>query len=242
MFVPRTHTKVAKMFLERSNKAGWIEVICGSMFSGKTEELIRRLKRANFAHLRVQIFKPELDVRYSEESVVSHDRNSIQSIPVDSSQSILLLATDVDVVGIDEVQFFDDGIVNVCNTLANNGIRVICAGLDTNYLGEPFGPMPALMAVAEYVTKVHAICVKCGQPANHSHRISGGTKLVELGEQDKYEPLCRHCFNAARKKEEESEAGAGAGAEAKAGAAAETEAEAGAKAKAGVEVSGSGRD
>jgi len=192
------------MFEERTNMAGWIEVICGSMFSGKTEELIRRLKRANFAHQRVQIFKPALDVRYSDKNVVSHDRNSIESNNVDSSQNILLLATDVDVIGIDEVQFFDDGIVDVCNQLADRGVRVICAGLDMDYLGKPFGPMPALMAVAEHVTKVHAICVKCGQPARHSHRISGGDKLVMLGEQDKYEPLCRHCFNAAMAAEKKS--------------------------------------
>ncbi|HNY06214.1 MAG TPA: thymidine kinase [Candidatus Egerieousia sp.] len=192
------------MFEERTNMAGWIEVICGSMFSGKTEELIRRLKRANFAHQRVQIFKPAIDIRYSDKDVVSHDRNSIESNNVDSSQNILLLATDVDVIGIDEVQFFDDGIVDVCNQLADRGVRVICAGLDMDYLGKPFGPMPALMAVAEHVTKVHAICVKCGQPAHHSHRISGGDKLVMLGEQDKYEPLCRHCFNAALAVEKKS--------------------------------------
>ena len=192
------------MFEERTNKAGWIEVICGSMFSGKTEELIRRLKRANFAHQRVQIFKPAIDTRYSDKDVVSHDKNSIESNRVDSSQNILLLATDVDVIGIDEVQFFDDGIVDVCNQLADRGVRVICAGLDMDYLGKPFGPMPALMAVAEHVTKVHAICVKCGQPAQHSHRISGGDKLVMLGEQDKYEPLCRHCFNAAMAEEKKN--------------------------------------
>ena len=192
------------MFEERTNMAGWIEVICGSMFSGKTEELIRRLKRANFAHQRVQIFKPALDVRYSDKDVVSHDSNSIESNNVDSSQNILLLATDVDVIGIDEVQFFDDGIVDVCNQLADRGVRVICADLDMDYLGKPFGPMPALMAVAEHVTKVHAICVKCGQPARHSHRIAGGDKLVMLGEQDKYEPLCRHCFNAAMAEEKKN--------------------------------------
>lgn len=194
------------MFQEKSTQAGWLEVVCGSMFSGKTEELIRRLKRATFAHLRVQIFKPSLDVRYSESDVVSHDSNAIASIAVDSSQSILLYATDVDVVGIDEVQFFDDGIVDVCNKLADSGIRVICAGLDMDYLGKPFGPMPALMAKAEYVTKVHAICVRCGQPAQHSHRLAAvkgadADKQVLLGETDKYEPLCRHCFNLALKEE-----------------------------------------
>ena len=176
------------------------------MFSGKTEELIRRLKRANFAHQRVQIFKPALDVRYSETDVVSHDSNSIQSIAVDSSQNILLYATDVDVVGIDEVQFFDDGIVDVCNILADRGVRVICAGLDMDYLAKPFGPMPALLARAEHVTKVHAICVRCGQPAQHSHRLptvsgAGKDEQVLLGEMDKYEPLCRHCFNKALKEE-----------------------------------------
>ena len=176
------------------------------MFSGKTEELIRRLKRANFAHQRVQIFKPALDVRYSETDVVSHDSNSIQSIAVDSSQNILLYATDVDVVGIDEVQFFDDGIVEVCNILADRGVRVICAGLDMDYLAKPFGPMPALLARAEHVTKVHAICVRCGQPAQHSHRLptvsgAGKDEQVLLGEMDKYEPLCRHCFNKALKEE-----------------------------------------
>ncbi len=176
------------------------------MFSGKTEELIRRLKRATFAHLRVQIFKPALDVRYSENDVVSHDSNALASIAVDSSQSILLYATDVDVVGIDEAQVFDDGIVEVCGRLADNGVRVICAGLDMDYLGAPFGPMPALMARAEYVTKVHAICVRCGQPAQHSHRLpivagADADKQVLLGETDKYEPLCRHCFNKAMKEE-----------------------------------------
>ena len=172
------------------------------MFSGKTEELIRRLKRANFAHLRVQIFKPALDVRYSETNVVSHDKQEIPSIAVDSSQNVLLYATDVDVVGIDEVQFFDEGIVDVCKRLADNGVRVICAGLDMDYLGNPFGPMPALLSMAEYITKVHAICVKCGQPAQYSHRLPllndiNRDKQVLLGEQDKYEPLCRHCYNMA---------------------------------------------
>lgn len=185
------------MFLENAKKSGCIEVICGSMFSGKTEELIRRLRRAKFAHLKVEIFKPMIDVRYSEEEVVSHNSTSILSTPVESSSSILLLSHDVDVVGIDEAQFFDDGIVEVCQKLANSGIRVIVAGLDMDYLGKPFGPMPTLMAIAEHVDKVHAICVKCGDPAQHSHRLSESDKLVELGETDKYEPLCRHCFNKA---------------------------------------------
>jgi len=185
------------MFLENAKKSGCIEVICGSMFSGKTEELIRRLRRAKFAHLKVEIFKPMIDVRYSEEEVVSHNATSILSTPVESSSSILLLSHDVDVVGIDEAQFFDDGIVEVCQKLANSGVRVIVAGLDMDYLGKPFGPMPTLMAIAEHVDKVHAICVKCGDPAQHSHRLSQSDKLVELGETDKYEPLCRHCFNKA---------------------------------------------
>ena len=183
------------MFLESACEAGWIEVICGSMFSGKTEELIRRLKRANFAHQRVEIFKPVLDVRYSAENVVSHDANTIRSTPVDSSGNILLLTGEVDVVGIDEAQFFDANIVPVCKTLAGRGIRVVVAGLDMDYLGKPFGPMPQLMAVAEYVTKVHAICVRCGNLAHHSHRLTSNNKLVVLGEHDTYEPLCRHCFN-----------------------------------------------
>ena len=183
------------MFLENAKKPGQIEVICGSMFSGKTEELIRRLRRAEIAHLRVEIFKPAVDTRYSEEEVVSHDSNSIRSTPVESSASILLLASEVDVVGIDEAQFFDEGIVDVCNILASQGIRVIAAGLDMDYLGKPFGPMPALMAVAEHVDKVHAICVRCGDPALRSHRLTKSDRLVELGEKDIYEPLCRHCFD-----------------------------------------------
>jgi len=183
------------MFLESAYQAGWIEVICGSMFSGKTEELIRRLKRANFARQRVEIFKPMLDVRYSTENVVSHDDNSIRSTPVDVSGSILLLTGDVDVVGIDEAQFFDPDIVSVCKILADRGVRVVVAGLDMDYLGKPFGPMPHLMAIAEYVTKVHAICVRCGNLAHHSHRLTANNKLVLLGEHDTYEPLCRHCFN-----------------------------------------------
>lgn len=184
------------MFLEKSKSSGAIEVICGSMFSGKTEELIRRLKRAKFAKLKVEIFKPKIDTRYSDEEVVSHDANSIMSTPVDSSASILLLAGDVDVVGIDEAQFFDQGIVEVCLELARNGVRVIIAGLDMDFKGKPFGPMPALMAVSDDVTKVHAICVKCGDLAVFSHRTSSNDKLVVLGEQDIYEPLCRKCYLA----------------------------------------------
>ena len=189
------------MFLENANKKGWIEVICGSMFSGKTEELIRRLKRAKFARQRVEIFKPKIDVRYSEEEVVSHDDNAIRSTPVESPQNILLLTADVDVIGIDEAQFFDGSLVDVCRKLADSGIRVIIAGLDMDYKGNPFGPMPALMATAEYVTKVHAICVRCGNLAQHSHRLTADEKQVLLGAQDSYEPICRHCFKELREKE-----------------------------------------
>ena len=187
------------MFLESAKKDGWIEVVCGSMFSGKTEVLIRRLKRAKFANQKVEIFKPKIDIRYSDSEVVSHDSNSIRSTPVDSPGSILLYASDVKVVGIDEAQFFDNSLIEVCQQLASNGVRVIVAGLDMDYLGNPFGPMPSLMAVAEYVTKVHAICVKCGNLAHHSHRITKSDKLVVLGEKDTYEPICRHCFNAIAK-------------------------------------------
>lgn len=186
------------MFLENTihpnKRKGSIEVICGSMFSGKTEELIRRMKRAQFAKQKVEIFKPSVDTRYDEQKVVSHDSNSIHSTPVPASSNILLLATDVDVVGIDEAQFFDMGLADVCNQLANSGTRVIIAGLDMDYLGKPFGPIPALLAIAEYVTKVHAICMKCGNLANHSHRITKEESLVLLGETNNYEPLCRDCF------------------------------------------------
>lgn len=192
------------MFLEIAKKAGSIEVICGSMFSGKTEELIRRMKRAQFAKQKVEIYKPCIDIRYSEDEVVSHDAHSIPSTPISAPASMLLLSSDVEVVGIDEAQFFDDTLVEVVQTLANRGIRVIVAGLDTDYLGKPFGPMPALMAVAEEVQKVHAICVKCGSPANHSHRLSKSNELVVLGETDIYEPLCRHCYNEAMKEEKEA--------------------------------------
>lgn len=192
------------LFIENSlggsSRKGWIEVVCGSMFSGKTEELIRRLKRAKFAKQRVEIFKPQVDTRYSEEEVVSHDANSIPSTPVTSSGNILLLVSDVDVVGIDEAQFFDNNLVNVCNKLADQGIRVIVAGLDMDFKGKPFGPIPKIMACAEYVTKVHAICVKCGDLAQFSHRLSDTEKLVVLGETDVYEPLCRTCFAKAMKK------------------------------------------
>jgi thymidine kinase len=187
------------MFFEGTNKKaknrGWVEVICGSMFSGKTEELIRRLRRAEYAKLKVEIFKPLIDNRYSEEEVVSHDENTIRSTPVESSGNILLLTGDVDVIGIDEAQFFDKNLVDVCNQLANSGIRVIVAGLDMDYLGKPFGPIPALIAEAEYVTKVHAICMHCGNLAQYSHRIAKSDKLVLLGETNEYEPLCRVCYN-----------------------------------------------
>ena len=193
------------MFLEIAKKAGSIEVICGSMFSGKTEELIRRMKRAQFAKQKVEIYKPCIDVRYSEDQVVSHDSHSIPSIPIDTPAKMLGISSDVEVVGIDEAQFFDNTLVDVVQTLANKGIRVIIAGLDTDFLGKPFGPMPALMAVAEDIQKVHAICVKCGSPANHSHRLSASDELVVLGETDIYEPLCRHCYNAAIQSEKDKQ-------------------------------------
>lgn len=182
-----------------TKRFGRIEVICGSMFSGKTEELIRRLKRAKFAKQSVEIFKPSIDTRYSNEEVVSHDSNSIHSTPVESSSSILLLASDVDVVGIDEAQFFDKELIAVCNELANNGVRVIIAGLDMDFKGNPFGPMPQLCAIADEVSKVHAICVHCGNLALHSHRTVNCDKQVLLGETQQYEPLCRKCYQKAIK-------------------------------------------
>ena len=180
-----------------AHRPGRIEVVCGSMFSGKTEELIRRLRRAEFAKQRVEIFKPAIDTRYSEEEVVSHDKHSIMSTPVDSSASILLLSSNIDVVGIDEAQFFDDGLVDVCNQLAFRGIRVIIAGLDMDFKGVPFGPMSALCAIADDVTKVHAICVRCGNLAYVSHRTIQNDKRVLLGETQEYEPLCRECYQKA---------------------------------------------
>jgi len=186
---------------------GRIEVVCGSMFSGKTEELIRRLRRAQFARQRVEIFKPAIDTRYSDEDVVSHDQNHIRSTPVDSSASILLLTSDIDVVGIDEAQFLDQGLVDVCNELANRGIRVIIAGLDMDFRGEPFGPMPALCAIADDVTKVHAICVKCGSLAYVSHRTVADERRVLLGETQEYEPLCRQCYQKALEEEKAKRAG-----------------------------------
>lgn len=185
---------MTEYLIGETHRPGRIEVVCGSMFSGKTEELIRRMKRAKFAKQKVEIFKPSLDTRYSEEDVVSHDKNTIRSTPIDSSGAILLLASYIDVVGIDEAQFFDDGLVEVCNQLANNGVRVIVAGLDMDYKGIPFGPIPALCAIADEVTKVHAICVKCGALAYVSHRLIHNDKRVLLGEKDEYEPLCRECY------------------------------------------------
>lgn len=186
------------MFLENTinhtKQSGWIEVICGSMFSGKTEELIRRLKRAEMAKLKVEVFKPSIDIRFAEEEVVSHNQNSLEATAVDSAYTILLMTESCDVVGIDEAQFFDDGIVEVANQLANSGKRVIIAGLDMDFRGRPFGSMPNLMATAEYVTKVHAICMKTGNLAHYSHRKSKSEKLVELGEQDEYEALSRSAF------------------------------------------------
>ncbi len=180
-----------------AHRPGRIEVVCGSMFSGKTEELIRRMRRAEFAKQKVEIFKPAIDTRYSEEDVVSHDQHAIPSTPIDSSASILLLTSDIDVVGIDEAQFFDMGLVDVCNQLANRGVRVIVAGLDMDFRGVPFGPMPALCAIADDVTKVHAICVKCGNLAYLSHRTVSDERRVLLGETQEYEPLCRECYQKA---------------------------------------------
>jgi thymidine kinase len=194
------------MFIEPSRKkeilhprAGWIEVICGSMFSGKTEELIRRLNRAKIARQTIEIFKPALDKRYHQEDIVSHNENSIRSTPVQTAHELLLLARNCEVVGLDEVQFFDTSIIEVCNSLANNGKRVIAAGLDMDFEGKPFGCMPQLMSIAEYVTKVHAICVVCGDVASHSYRISPSRERVLLGETDAYEARCRQCFNLAEK-------------------------------------------
>lgn len=186
------------MFLENpinvTHRRGWIEVICGSMFSGKTEELIRRLNRARIAKQKVEIFKPKVDTRYDETNVVSHDENSIVSTPVETASQILLYAEEVDVVGIDEAQFFDSDLMAVCNFLANKGVRVIVAGLDMDFQGNPFGPIPSLLATAEYVTKVHAICMRCGNLAQYSHRTTADQNLVVLGEKDSYEPLCRKCY------------------------------------------------
>ena len=192
------------MFLEKDRnnfeRSGWVEVVCGSMFSGKTEELIRRLKRAKIAKQKVEIFKPAIDVRYDEEDVVSHDENKITSIPVQNASQILFYAEEFEVVGIDEAQFFGNELVDVCDELAKKGKRVVVAGLDMDYLGKPFGPIPLLMATAEYVTKVHAICMRCGNLASYSHRTIKNDKLVVLGETESYEPLCRKCFATALEK------------------------------------------
>lgn len=182
-------------YRRRNNQGGSIEVICGSMFSGKTEELIRRLKRAQIAKMNVEIFKPTTDTRYDETAVVSHDQNSIHSTPVESSSAILLLGSNTQVVGIDEAQFFDDELPEVCNKLASMGVRVIVAGLDMDFQGQPFGPIPALMAIAEDVTKVHAVCVRCGSPATYSYRTAASESKILLGEKDSYEPRCRVCYN-----------------------------------------------
>jgi len=185
------------MFIEpniKGERRGWIEVICGSMFSGKTEELIRRLKRAMIANLKVKIFKPSMDVRFDEAKIVSHDTNSIISTPIDHSSQILELADDADVVALDEVQFFDDDITEICDELAFRGIRVIVAGLDMDYQGKPFGPVPSLLAKADYVTKLHAICVQCGHIANYSYRKTQNQEKIMLGEKDVYEPRCRRCY------------------------------------------------
>ena len=188
------------MFLENhrpeDQRKGWIEVVCGSMFSGKTEELLRRLKRARIANQRVVIFKPEIDKRYDEQKVVSHDSNTTNSITIKKTDEIPLLIKDAEVIGIDEAQFFDEGLITVCNQLANKGLRVIVAGLDMDFMGNPFGPVPNLMACAEYVTKVHAICVSCGNLANFSHRTTENKDLVLVGELESYEPLCRECYNS----------------------------------------------
>ena len=188
------------MFLEKTSnnihQCGWIEVITGSMFSGKTEELIRRLKRAQLANLKVEIYKPVVDVRYSASNVVSHNLSAVSSTAVESALSILLLTTDANVIGIDEAQFFDKGIIEVCNLLANRGKRVVVAGLDMDFQGNPFGSIPQLMAIAEYVTKLQAICLCCGNLAHHSYRKSQTKDLIELGESSNYQPLCRKCFNS----------------------------------------------
>ncbi|MBS1600665.1 MAG: thymidine kinase [Bacteroidetes bacterium] len=185
------------MFIEpniKNERRGWIEVICGSMFSGKTEELIRRLKRAKIANLRVKIFKPSVDIRFHRQNIVSHDENTISSTPVDQSQTILKLAKDVDVIGIDEAQFFDNQLGDVCEQLAFRGIRVIVAGLDMDFMAKPFGQMPFLLAKADYITKLHAICVKCGNIANYSYRKTMDDEQVLLGKRDIYEPRCRICY------------------------------------------------
>lgn len=181
--------------INKSHKTGWIEVICGSMFSGKTEELIRRIRRVKFAKQKTKVFKPKDDTRYSKKKVTSHNANSIKSKPVNNPSKIIKLSENIDVVGIDEAQFFDDTIVDVCNELANSGKRVIVAGLDMDYQGKPFGPIPYLLAIAEYVTKVHAVCTKTGKMASYTHRIVDNDELILLGDIKKYEALSRKAFN-----------------------------------------------
>ena len=196
LFKNEKEIALLSMFIEQNfskEKRGWLEVVCGSMFSGKTEELIRRLKRAQIANLNVAIYKPATDTRFDKEKVVSHDANSIPSVPIENVNDILLLAVDADVIGIDEAQFFDDGIIPVCETLVMQGKRVIVAGLDMDYLGKPFGPMPQLLAIADFITKLHAICVQCGHLANVSYRTSTEEGTVVLGEKNNYEPRCRIC-------------------------------------------------
>ena len=196
LFKNEKEIALLSMFIEQNfskEKRGWLEVVCGSMFSGKTEELIRRLKRAQIANLKVAIYKPATDTRFDKEKVVSHDANSIPSVPIDLAKNILLLAEDADVIGIDEAQFFDDGIIPVCETLVMQGKRIIVAGLDMDYLGKPFGPMPQLLAIADFITKLHAICVRCGHLANVSYRTSAEEGTVVLGEKNNYEPRCRIC-------------------------------------------------
>lgn len=186
------------MFLEphfKGQRSGWIEVICGCMFSGKTEELIRRLKRASIANLKVEVFKPRIDTRYDETSIVSHDTSAVLATPVDHSSKLLDINGEISVVGIDEAQFFDDGLPEVCQQLAVRGIRVVVAGLDMDFRGKPFGPVPAMLAIAEYVTKVHAICVHCGNLATHSYRLAVGDEVILLGEKEQYEPRCRSCYH-----------------------------------------------
>lgn len=186
------------MFLEphfKGQRSGWIEVICGCMFSGKTEELIRRLRRATIADLKVEIFKPKVDTRYAETSIVSHDTSALLATPVDDSSRLLDISAETSVIGVDEAQFFDDGLPGVCQELALRGIRVVVAGLDMDFRGIPFGPIPAMLAIAEYVTKVHAICVHCGNLATHSYRLAQGDEVILLGEKEKYEPRCRSCYN-----------------------------------------------
>ncbi len=196
LFKNEKEIALLSMFIEQNfskEKRGWLEVVCGSMFSGKTEELIRRLKRAQIANLKVAIYKPATDTRFDKEKVVSHDANSIPSVPIENVNDILLLAVDADVIGIDEAQFFNDGIIPVCETLVMQGKRVIVAGLDMDYLGKPFGPMPQLLAIADFITKLHAICVQCGHLANVSYRTSTEEGTVVLGEKNNYEPRCRIC-------------------------------------------------